>query len=87
MPSLGIGTILKLKRSFTIPPLSIRNLTAKRDIEQLDKMIKQLEMKRVNNAQQQSKEMRTREVHPAIFVETCRANGPVISLADNYKHK
>ena len=87
VPSLGMGTILKLKRSFTIPPVSIRNLATKKDLEQLDKMIKQLEMKRVNNAKLQSKDNITMQVNPAVNMETSRANGPTIALGDHHKHK
>jgi len=46
LPSLGIGNIQKLKRKFTIPPDSIRKQATPAENERLDRLLKQLELKR-----------------------------------------
>lgn len=45
VPSLGVGAIRKIKRKFTIPPASIRHYASKHENDQLDRMIRQLELK------------------------------------------
>jgi fermentation-respiration switch protein FrsA (DUF1100 family) len=46
VPTLGVGSILKLKRKFTIPPESFRKFASKKDNDQIDCMLRQIELKK-----------------------------------------
>ena len=82
VPSLAIGAIRKLKRKFTMPPALIRKAASKTENEQLDRMIKQLELKRAMPGAARDHRSRTRE-NPDPFllgIETKRAEAPTGGL-------
>ena len=53
---------MKIKRKFTIPPASIRRFASKSENDQIDRMIKQIELKHTANKNNESKEKAIRIV-------------------------